>query len=261
MKKIFFLVGLPRAGNTLFSSIINQNPDIAVTANSITADIIYNLCKLKDLSSFKNYPDHRSFNNIAHHIFDLYYKDWNYKYIIDRSCWGTPDNLKIIKENQKNIKIIVLVRDIIEILASFILWSQKNPNTFIDQFNVKTVEEKCDKLMQEDGIILKNLLAIRHLLLPQNKDLYHLIEYNDFVKNPKQTIEEVYHYLEISKFKHRYINLNQFEINGMKYDDTVLGERLHFVKTDKVAKSNYDAYNIIPKTIVEKYKKLNIWKL
>ena len=45
IKKVFFLVGLPRAGNTLLSSILNQNSDIAVTANSITADILYNLFK------------------------------------------------------------------------------------------------------------------------------------------------------------------------------------------------------------------------
>ena len=38
MKEIFFLSGLPRAGNTLFGSLMNQNPDVAVTVNSITAD-------------------------------------------------------------------------------------------------------------------------------------------------------------------------------------------------------------------------------
>ena len=43
MKEIFFLEGLPRAGNTLLGSILNQNPDIAVTANSITPDILYNI--------------------------------------------------------------------------------------------------------------------------------------------------------------------------------------------------------------------------
>jgi len=28
-KQLFFLVALPRSGNTLFTSIINQNPEIA----------------------------------------------------------------------------------------------------------------------------------------------------------------------------------------------------------------------------------------
>ena len=39
MKKFFYLHGLPRAGNTLLGSIINQNPKVAVTANSIIADM------------------------------------------------------------------------------------------------------------------------------------------------------------------------------------------------------------------------------
>ena len=39
-KKLFFLVALPRSGNTLFASIINQNPNIVCTANSITLEIM-----------------------------------------------------------------------------------------------------------------------------------------------------------------------------------------------------------------------------
>ena len=257
MKKIFFLVGLPRAGNTLLGSILNQNPDIAVTANSITPDILYNIFQIKNLNSFKNYPDHKSFNNIAHRVFDLYYKDWNYRYIIDRSCWSTPDNLKILKELGKDIKIIVLVRDIIEVLASFIVWSRNQKDTFISRYNVKTLEEKCERLMQMDGLVLKSLVAVNHLFLPENKNLYHLIEYNQLVEHPKRTIEGIYDYLKISKFKHRYVNLNQFEVNGIKYDDTSLGEGLHTIKSKKISKSTYNAYEVIPKSIIEKYRKLN----
>ena len=88
---------------------------------------------------------------------------------------------------------------------------------------------------------------------PENKNLCHLVEYNDLVEHPKRTIEGIYDYLKISKFKHHYVNLNQFEVNGIKYDDTFLGEGLHTIKTNKISKSNYDAYTLLPKSIVEKY--------
>lgn len=39
-KKIFFLLVLPLSSNTMFASLMNQNPDIGVTANSITLEII-----------------------------------------------------------------------------------------------------------------------------------------------------------------------------------------------------------------------------
>ena len=260
MKEIFFLAGLPRAGNTLLSSLLNQNPDVAVTANSITPGMVTRLLTLKSSEVFKNYPDHKSFNNIAYHIFDLYYKDWNYKYIIDRAPWGTPGGLKFLKELEKDIKIIVLVRDVIEVLASFIRWAQKTPDSFINRFEAKTVEEKCDMMMNKEGVIVKELIGIKHLLLPQNKGLYHIVEYNDLVEHPKRTIEGIYNYLEIPKFKHRYINLDQFEVNDMKYDEAIVGEGLHTIKTDVISKSTYDAYSIIPKSIIDKYEQCNFWK-
>ena len=49
---------------------MNQNPDIAVTANSITADTMGGLFSLKRTDIFKNYPDHKSFDNVAKSVFE-----------------------------------------------------------------------------------------------------------------------------------------------------------------------------------------------
>ena len=72
---------MPRSGNTLFSSIMNQNPDIGTTANSITLEIMKDLFLLKQTDVFQNYPDHKSLDNVLDVVFDAFYKDWNYKYI------------------------------------------------------------------------------------------------------------------------------------------------------------------------------------
>jgi hypothetical protein len=40
-------MALPRSGNTLFASLINQNPNVACTANSITLEIMKDLFLLK----------------------------------------------------------------------------------------------------------------------------------------------------------------------------------------------------------------------
>ena len=59
-KQLFFLVAMPRSGNTLFSTIMNQNPKIASTANSITLEIIKDLHLLKKTDVFQTFPDHSS---------------------------------------------------------------------------------------------------------------------------------------------------------------------------------------------------------
>jgi len=260
VKDIFFLHGLPRAGNTLFGSIMNQNPNVAVTANSITADMMGELFMLKHTDVFKNFPDHKSFDNVAKTVFENYYKDWKQDYIIDRAPWGWPINLKFLKETRSNIKIIVLVRDVIEILTSFIKWSQRSYDSYLNRYGVKTVEEKCDMLMNKDGIIVKELVGVKHLLSHQPKELYHLVEYNNLIEHPKKTIDSIYKFLDIPNFKHHFTSLDQFKINGMGYNEDIVGEGLHTIKINNISKTNYDAYDIIPSTIINKYKQCNFWE-
>ena len=259
MKDIFFLSGLPRSGNTLFGSIMNQNPDVAATANSICADMMGELFSLKQTDIFKNFPDHKSFDNVAKTVFENYYKDWKQDYIIDRAPWGMPINLKIIKQIRKNIKIIVLLRDVVEVLGSLIRWSEREPTSYLNNYWAKTTEEKCHMLMNNDGVIVKELIGIKHLLDHQPKDMYHIIDYNDFVKDPEKIINGVYDFLEIPKYKHNFTNLNQFKVNNMNYDDTVVGAGLHTIKTDVISKTEYDAYKMPPESIVNKYKQCNFW--
>ena len=173
-----------------------------------------------------------------------------------------PINLKFLKKVQDEIKIIVLVRDVEEILASFIKWSQREPTSFVNRYAAKTVEEKCDMLMKTDGQIVKELIGVKHLLDHQPRDMYHIVEYNDLCDNPKQTIEGIYDFLGIYRFNHRYNNLDQFQVNGMKYDDNIVGQNLHTIETNSINSNNYNEFkenvnDILPKSIIEKYNILN----
>ena len=122
-QRLFWLVAMPRSGNTLLGSLMNQNPDIGVTANSITLEIIKDLFLLKQTDVFKNYPDEKSLDNVMNVVFDNYYKDWNYKYIIDRGPVTTPGNMMLMKKHfNQPIKCVVLLRDVLDVLASYMKW-------------------------------------------------------------------------------------------------------------------------------------------
>ena len=70
---------MPRSGNTLFASIMIQNPNVAATANSITLEIIKDLFLLKKTDVFLNFQDHKSLDNVLDVVYDMYYKDWPQK--------------------------------------------------------------------------------------------------------------------------------------------------------------------------------------
>jgi len=254
-KKIFFLAGFPRAGNTLLTSILNQNPDIGCTPNSIVLEIIKDIFLLKTDEIFLNYPDHYSLDNVLDMIYPAYYKNWNYKYIIDRGAAGTRPNLVLLKKYFKQeIKIIFLVRPLLEILASWITWANKTPNNFIRQCT-KNPTEACHYLMKEGNQIMREMNCMQNLLKPENKHHVHFVDFKEIVEKPAATLKGIYQFLGIPPFKHRFIDLDQVMVNGLGYDDTILGKGVHTIKTKKLIKSKTDV-NILPLEIIKQYGKI-----
>jgi len=253
--KIFFLAGLPRSGNTILTSILNQNPDVCCTPNSVTLEIFKDLFLLKQTDVFMNYPDHKSLDNVLDGVFNSYYKDWNYKYIIDRGPAGTDGNLKLIKKHlDSEIKIIFLVRPLLEVLASWIDWANKTPNSYLRKMG--TPIQACHKLMSAEGHIVKELKCMHNLLKPENKHHVHFVNYDDIVDKPKETIKGIYKFLGIPKFKHKFKNFKQIEVNGLKYNDTIFGKGMHTIKTKSLVKTKRDITKILPQEIIDKYGKI-----
>tara|TARA_R110000765_G_scaffold391518_1_gene484447 strand:- start:350 stop:1159 length:810 start_codon:yes stop_codon:yes gene_type:complete len=254
-KKIFFLAGFPRSGNTLLTSILNQNPDICCTPNSITLEIMKNLFLLKSTDVFQNFPDKQSLDNVMDEVYNLYYKHWNYKYIIDRGPAGTFSNLMVLKKHFKQeIKVIFLVRPILEVLASWITWANKTSDNFIRR-SAQNSTEACHLLMNKDNRVGKELLCMQNLLKPENKHQVHFVDYKEIVESPAATLKGIYKFLDISPFKHRFIDLDQVIVNGISYDDTIMGKDLHTIKTKKLIKSTTDV-NILPPEIIKQYGKI-----
>ena len=260
MQKFFFLNGLPRAGNTLFASIMNQNPDINTTGNSLIPTLMYGINELKYDQAFNFFKDHKSIDNVLNNVFNNYYSDWKGKYIIDRGVWGTPYNLKLLQDVfNDDFKIIVLVRDLKEIIASFIRFSYLTDDNFIAK-KVKgcdTIESRFHAVYT--GSLQKDMLSIITLLKPENKKYCHLIEYNDLVNNTKKEISDVYDYLGIEQFEHDFGNLTQLKHNGIEYDDYEVGKGLHTIMTDGVKKREYDMNDYLPKDL-SNYELDPIWK-
>jgi len=245
MKEYYFLTGLPRSGNTLFGSIINQNPLLNLTANTILTDVFHQLHLLKNYQIYKNFPDENSLNNIIKNVFNNYYKDWKCKFIIDRGLWGTPANLQYLKSIIKEPKFIILYRPVLECLASFIK-IEKPIN----------IEERCNQLMEVSGMIGKSLLSIKNII--KEKENYIIINYSDLINKPLDQINKIYKFLNINNFNHTFKNLNEFSTNNIKYDDSVINAPLHKIKTDKIKLNKYNIEDYLPANIIKRYSDLDI---
>jgi sulfotransferase len=251
-KQLLFLVAQPRSGNTLFASIMNQNPEIAATPNSITLEIIKDLHLLKQTDVFLNYPDHKSLDNVLDFVFDTYYKDWPQRIIIDRGPVMTEGNFALMQKHYKRpFKCIVLLRDLMDVLASYMQWYTENPDAFPNRYNCKNDEEKLAMIMNKDGAVAKALEAIKNSY--NYKDMCHYVKYDDMVTNPEQEFRKIYEFLGEPYFNHRFNNLDQVNVNGLSYDDEVVGSNMHKLFDGPVRKVYNPYIEKISERIRQKY--------
>ena len=256
-KKLFFLVAQPRSGNTLFASIMNQNPEIAATPNSITLEIIKDLFLLKQTDVFQNFPDHRSLDNVLDSVYDTYYKDWPQRIIIDRGPVTTIGNFELMQKHFKRpFKCIVLLRDLMDVLASYMQWYTENPDAFPNRFGLQTDEEKLAMIMNSQGGVAKELEAIKNSY--NYKDMCHYVKYDDIVNNPEQEFRKIYQFIGEPYFNHRFNNLDPVNVNGLSYDDKIVGSNMHKLFDGPVRKVYNPYIEKIPESIKERYGHIKI---
>ena len=269
LKTIYFISGFPRAGNTLLACILNQNPKIGATAHSVLPDILFSIEKIKNIVGYNNFPDEQSIDNVSKNIFNSYYKDWSADIIIERGDWITPCNFTLLEKHfPSEIKMVVLVRDILDIIKSYLNLCFKYPNFHINRWYneldpttlyLSEIEEKSDIIMRKGDYIDIILYSIKWLL-DNNKEKYlHFVHYDELVMNPKNTIKGIYDFFGIDSYAHKFTNLKQLNTNNVMYDDNIysIGGEMHTIRTNEIKSINHNIE--LPIRTINKYSNLEFW--
>jgi hypothetical protein len=242
--KFSFLCALPRTGATFLGSMINQSKQIQMTPNSILPDVVINILKTRESSVFKNFPYFRGLENILLNTFDNYYKDIP-THVLEKAPWGTPYNLELLRCVFPDRKFVILVRPILECLASFV--KAKTDKSDVDSF--------CDALMNPDsGILGKNIWSINNLI--DEEEQHIVITYDELAQNPQKQIDKIFQFLQLKPEK---LSLTkQFSFGDMQYDDQHVEGPFHSIRLDKVGKINYKVEDYLPRRIIERYENISI---
>ena len=259
MKKYHFLVGAPRSGNTVISSVLNQNRMICLTAQSPLCETLYSLDKWKKEGFvgkvLGNFPDNKSYNNIIKNLFDSYYSDWDQDIIFDRSPWGNSFNIALLEKYfDFEFKFLLIRRNLVDIFASYMKWCEENPNNFINEAtNCGSVDEKYDYLFESDGNIAKNMRSIADIR--GSNYFWHEIFYDDFINHPEDTVRNFYNAFGIDEYKHDFNNISQLKTNSITYNDDIYGNNMH--KLRPVLKRDiYDVEKYVPSHLIKRMEEL-----
>ena len=196
---------MPRSGSTLFTSILNQNPNIFASSSSPVCNTLYWSHRLwNDQIALKANPNPTAVQAVLNTIIPSFYSTRTETIIIDKAfSWGTPDNLSVLTNALGYTpKFIVMDRPIDKVLNSFHKLLAKSP-----QF-VGNISDFLDLAVMSH----QNLLA-------QIPEQCFVVSYDRLCNDTTNLLSEFYAFINQPKFDH---NLSHI-VNTCTDDDTVWG--------------------------------------
>lgn len=263
-KQFFFMSGVPRSGSTLLASIINQNQSIYATYTSPLLDLLcLNEVEWRKNPSVVANPLPNQLNNISEAIINGCWEHVHQNIIIDKHrAWGRnlPTIQKIFGTKPK---VIITVRDIPSIIASFIrLLRESNQNpTYIDAILKQRGKFITDanrvELLWKDYIF--DTWDSFKTAFEFDKSSLLLVDYDQLISNPNLQMQRVYEFLNLPYYQHDYDNITNIDT-----DDDLMAwglEGLHTIRS-KLEKTSQHPKEILGESIYNKYKNMNLefWK-
>lgn len=265
--KFFFYSGLPRAGGTMLASVLNQHPDLHVTALSPTIELLYYTEQYFDERSeaYTADPQPAARQALLESIPQTYYSHIDKPYIMDNNrAW--PNNVDRIRRFiTADPKIVCIVRDIPSILASFIDLVERNHNpgkNFIDSWLLEqglalTTANRCWYLMQPTGIVNQSLWSMyQGWKDPAIRTSMHLVEYDLLVADPVNTMHGIVEFLGLSPHEFVFDDIK----NVTPVDDVAYNlAGMHSVRP-QLERRNLDPVAVLGYELVQQYSGLEYWR-
>lgn len=268
-KQYFFMAGLPRSGSTLLSAILNQNPEIHSGPSSPVVPTMLMLeNSLANDELFRAYPKVPQAAKIIASVIDNYYSDVEKRVIIDKNRSWVNRLHYIPGYFGTEAKVLCPVRNIDEILTSFITMQRRTPVTpegkvnFIDEMLIKnnvmlTDDNRCEFLASPNGILGQSYFGLRQALMEGKQKSLHFIEYEDLMTNPEETMKKIYEFLGLPHYSHDFSKIENIH---KELDAEVYGlSDMHDVRTT-LGKTAPSPQDVLSEKILERCNGSEFWR-
>lgn len=229
--------------------------------------MMWNIERLKFDEPVITHKNTNKVDNVLRGVIGNYYQSIDKPYIFDREkCWGTPANFNLIRTYiDPSPKIVLTVRKITDVLLSFLQvmedysWVDREMEDlkFLPVYHRTKNDARCDYLMLADSSIEKSLLGIKLATEKETKPFFHLVEYDDLINNPKQTLQSIYNFLELDYYEHNFYNIKPEEL----VDDTKGGFPKDLHKIAPILKKQKHKKGIeLSNYVLNRYSNMEFWR-
>ena len=256
-KTIHMISGLPRSGSTLLCNILAQNPEMHSTPTSACHEALFVL-----RNAWGEWVEHKAAKSLANNLQPVLnatinaYHNTDRPVVIDKGRgWLSLIELAEFALDRK-VKIIVPVRGIPQILSSFEKLHRKTQAK--DQgnyFQAQTIQGRAEHLLGAEQVLGLAYNRLKDAMMRGLGDRLCLVEFDDLTHNPKETLEDIYKFLELPNFEHDFTSVEQYTHE----DDSVHGMDLHTIRKD-VKPIKDDSASVLGVDLCKQYNGTEFWR-
>lgn len=259
MPAYHFISGLPRAGSTLLSAILLQNPCFHAGMTSPVGTLYSGM--LQQFGAGTEFgpvitTDERK--RLVRGLFESYYANQTDKAVVFDTNRMWTAHLPMLMDQFPGSKVIACVRNVAWVMDSIERKYAGDPYEITRLFNNDTeratVYSRAETLAQQSRMVGYPWTALKSAFYSAHADSMLLIEYDLLAQAPHKVLPLIYQFIGVDPFTH--------DFERVAYDapdfDAPLGMRgLHKVRP---AVSLQARDTILPPDLFAQYSKLSFWK-
>lgn len=208
-KTVHFVSGLPRSGATLVTNILKQNPTIhGETVSSLSTIISSINASWSNIEANQEYDNPLAKKGVLKSAFQGYYDHIDKPIILDKDRKWISLIPQVEAVLDRQVKLVVCVRNPAEILTSFEKLRKENP-LFLTRVDASlkegsSIASRAFYYAGPEGALgmahrnLKDAVTMGYL------DRILFVDYNRFCNSPKSQTKRIYEFLELPHYDHDF---------------------------------------------------------
>lgn len=255
---IHFISGLPRAGSTLLSAILRQNPRFRAgmtgPVGSLVEAMLRNMSMSNETAIFISDAQREA---LLRAVFATFYADVPRGHVVfdTNRLWCTK--LPLLTALFPNARVICCVRDVPWIFDSIERLIRKNKLQPSGIFNFEpggTVYSRVDGLGSPSGMVGYAWNALREAFCGEQSDRLLALTYETLTSDPTKAIAAVYDFIGEEPFAHDFENV---EFDAVEFDRRLGTPGLHAVGRRV---RHEERRSVLPPDLVRKYESDAFWR-
>jgi sulfotransferase len=216
MKNIHLIGGMPRSGTALLTNVLAQNPRFHLTSpGGIFAPLFLVRNRWNRMVNFRATPNEAGKVRVLKAVLEGYYEGVDKPVIFDHSL-GWLSGIEMAEFLLgRPMKMLVCVRDIRDVMASFEMNWRRNPamkkavEKFPNRKEWDTLEGRCGVWANGEQPVGMAYNQIKDAKTRGYADRMHFVVFDKMMTNPKETLQGIYEFLGESSFEHNFENITQ----------------------------------------------------